>query len=124
MQLSKAFRVKGDGVRRVYFAARRAERYLRDAPRRAVLRALPPSFTLSPDAGFLVEPPARFEESAAVVAHAREALARFDASNPPEGKNRKRFLQNVADSSTFGLDAPPMRLALREDVLAAASGRL
>ena len=34
-RISKAFRVKGDGVRQVYFQARRAERFLRDAPRRA-----------------------------------------------------------------------------------------
>jgi len=119
--LAKAFRVRSDGARSLYAGARRVERFLKDGPRRAALRALPPSFALSPDAGFLVEPPGRFEESAAVVAHARDALRRFDASSPPEGKNRKRFLQNVADATTFGLDTPPMRLALREDVLAAVS---
>lgn len=119
--IAKTFRIRSDGARRIYVGARRVERFLRDAPRRAVLRSLPPSFVIPSDAGFLVEPPGHFEDSAAVVAHAREALTRFDASSPPEGKNRKRFLQNVADSSTFDRDTPPVRLALREDVLTAVS---
>jgi hypothetical protein len=119
--VAKAFRVRSDGPRRFYAGARRIERFLRDAPRRAALRSLPASFEIPVDAGFLVEPPDRFDESAAVVAHARAALSRFDASQPPGGKNRKRFLQNVADSSTFAIDTPPVRLALREDVLAAVS---
>jgi hypothetical protein len=120
--VAKAFRVRSDAARRIYAGARRVERFLRDAPRRAALRALPSSsFAIPDDAGFLVEPPGRFDESAAVVAHARDALSRFDASNPPGGKNRKRFLQNVADSATFALDTPPVRLALRDDVLAAVS---
>ena len=119
-RISKAFRVKGDGLRQVYFQARRAERFLRDSPRRAALRRLPPSpFTIRPDDGFLVLPPGTFDEVDAVVADARDALARFDAAAPPGGKNRKRFLVNVLDRDSLTLESAVVRLALREDVLAA-----
>jgi len=124
-RISKAFRVKGDGVRRLYFAARKAERFLRDAPRRATLRALPSSsITIPRPAGFLVLPPGTFAEIPDVVAHARDTLARADESAPRAGKNKKRFLFNVLDSATVTRDTPAMRLALREDVLASIAGYL
>jgi hypothetical protein len=121
-RVNKAFRVRGDAVRQIYSTARKAERFLRDAPRRAALRRLPDAaWSIPPDAGFLVLPPGRLEETAAVVAEARAALARYDERQPLEGKNRKRFLVNVLDAATLSLDSPTLRLALREDVLAAVS---
>jgi hypothetical protein len=121
-RISKAFRVRNDAVRRVYFNARRAERFLRDAPRRAALRALPAApFTIAPDQGFLVVPPGSFEEVPALVADAHATLARHDASELLDVKNRKRFLVNVLDSATLQADAASVRFALREDVLAAVS---
>jgi hypothetical protein len=71
--------------------------------------------------GFLVVPPGRFQETTAIVADARTALARFDSQMPPEGKNRKRFLQNVLNPASLTIDSPIVRLALRDDILGAVS---
>jgi hypothetical protein len=121
-RVSKAFRVRGTGVRQVYFNARRAERFLRDAPRRAALRALPSrTYDIDGDRGFLVLPPHTFEETPAVIADARVALHRFNATSPPGVKNRKRFLLNVLDPASLTLEAAAMRLALRDDLLSAIS---
>jgi hypothetical protein len=119
-RLAKAFRVRGPRVRRIYHHARRIERYFRDAERRVVGRCLPSTaIDIAPARGFLVLPPGSFPESDGIIAEARDALARFDAAAPPEGKNRKRFLQNVVDASTFSLDSAVLRFGLRDDVLAA-----
>jgi hypothetical protein len=121
-KIAKAFRVRGPGVRRIYFNARRAGRFLRDAPRRSVLATLAPTdIDIAHSAGFLLVAPGRFEETSEIVVEARAALARYDASAPPAGKNRKRFLQNVLDSESLTLDSPIVRLALREDVLSSVS---
>jgi hypothetical protein len=121
-RITKAFRVRGPGVRRVYFNARRASRFLRDAPRRSVLATLAPTdIDIARGVGFLVVPPGRFEETPGIVAEARAALADYDVSAPPAGKNRKRFLQNVLDAGSLTLDSAIVRLALREDVLSAVS---
>jgi hypothetical protein len=121
-RVNKAFRVRGDSVRQIYFTARKAERFLRDGPRRAAFRRLPSAALAIPDArGFLVLPPGRFPEADTIVRDARAALADYDEHTPPEGRNNKRFLVNVLDSSTLTLDSAIVRLALREDVLAAVS---
>lgn len=121
-RVNKAFRVRGDAVRQIYFTARKAGRFLRDVPRRAALRQLPETtLTIPHDAGFVVLPPGRFSETSGIVAEARLALARYNQDAPPEGKNRKRFLIGVLNPSTLTLDSPVVRLALREDVLAAVS---
>src|SRR6185295_10465247 len=92
-RLAKAFRGRGPRVRRLYHTARRVERFFLDAGRRAALGALPEATVRIPrDAGFVVVPTGAFAEADAIVADARAALARYDASAPPEGKNRKRFL--------------------------------
>jgi hypothetical protein len=124
-RISKAFRVKGASVRRVYFNARRAERFLRDAPRRAAMRTLPAtSNTIDRERGFQVSPPGRFAETASIVAEARAALDRFNGTAPASGKNRKRFLQNVLDPSHLAATSAIVRFALRDDVLATVSGYL
>jgi hypothetical protein len=121
-RISKAFRVRGPRMRRVYSTARRATRFLRDAPRRAALRALPPGgFAIDRHRGFLLLPPGQFHETPAVMAEAHAALARFDASAPVRGKARKRFLVNVLDPSALTLESAVMRFTLRDDVLAAVS---
>lgn len=121
-RISKAFRRRGAGVRQMYVSARLATRFFKDAPRRAALATLPPAdLHIARDDGFVVVPPGRFDETPAIVADARWALARFDAAAPPPGKNRKRFLQNVLDPSTLTLDSAIVRFALRSDVLAAVS---
>jgi hypothetical protein len=119
-KISRAFRVRGEGVRQVYFEARRAGNLLHDGPRRAALRRLPEtSLSIGGRDGYLVVPPGRFEETSGMVADARAALAAFDAAMPPGGKNRKRFLVNVQDAARLTLESPVMRFALRDDVLAA-----
>jgi hypothetical protein len=121
-KIRKAFRRRGPGVRQIYVSARRASRFLKDAPRRSALAALPPTdLRIASEAGFVVVPPGTWQETAAIVADARTALARFDTTAPPPGKNRKRFLQNVLDPSTLTLDSAIVRFALRSDVLSAVS---
>jgi hypothetical protein len=117
----KAIRDSSPGVRSVYLNVRRARRYLRDSRRRAVLAALPATpFRIPLDAGFLLLPPGTFEETPEVVTEARAALAVYDAAPLPT-RSRKKFLVNVVDQSRLTLDSSILRLALREDVLAAAA---
>ena len=121
-KIAKAFRVRGPGLRRIYFNARRASRFLRDAPRRSILATLSRTDVDIPaDAGFVVASPERFPETNAIVHEARAALASYDATSPPSGKNRKRFLQNVLDSSSLTLESALLRFALRADVLSSVS---
>jgi hypothetical protein len=121
-RISKAFRVRGTTARAIYYNARRAGRFFRDSVRRSAMAALPPTGVHIPrEAGFVLVPGDRFEETPAIVADARAALSRFDASMPPGGKNRKRFLQNVLDPSTLTVESPIVRFALRGDVLSTVS---
>lgn len=121
-RISKAFRVRGTTVRGIYYNARRAGRFFRDGPRRSAFATLPPTDIRIPaDAGFSVVPAGFFRETAEIVSDAHLALSNFDATYPPGGKNRKRFLQNVLDPSTLAVDSPIVRFALRCDVLSAVS---
>ncbi len=121
-KLVKAFRVRGAGVRRIYFNARRLERFFRDSDRRTTLQQLPrTSLRIRRELGFEIVPPGAFAETDAIVRDARDALATFDAAAPPSGKNRKRFLQNVLDAGTLTRESAAVRFALRDDVLAAVS---
>jgi hypothetical protein len=121
-RLSKAFRVRGDGARRIYHGARVAARLLRDAPRRGALRQLgTTAFAIPADSGFLVLPPDAFTESGEIVRDAHEALARFEAGLRPESRSRKQFLVNVLDTSTVTTASSMIRFALRDDVLTAVS---
>lgn len=121
-RIRKAFRRRGPGVREIYANARRVSRFFKDAPRRVALSALPPTDIHIPrEAGFVILQAGRFAEIAEVVADAHRAHAAFDASAPPAGKNRKRFLQNVLDVSTLTLGSAVIRFALRPDVLATVS---
>ena len=121
-RISKAFRVRGTRARALYTAARRAERFFRDRDRRTMFRALPASpLTIDRARGYLAVPPGRFVEIPDVVRDAERVLAEADAIDAPRGKSQKRFLVNVLDASTLTLDSPVMRLALREDILAAVS---
>ena len=114
--------MRGLRVRRMYSYARRAARLFRDARRRSLGRRLPSTtLAIARSRGFLVVPPGAFVETAGIVTEAREALGRFDAGAPPDGKNRKRFLQNVLDASTLSLDSAVLRFALRDDVLSAVT---
>ncbi len=121
-RVAKAFRVRGPRVRVIYHRARRIERFFRDAGRRTAGRHLPVTdVVIDRRVGFLVRPPGTFAETDQIVADARQALSSFNAGTPPEGKNRKRFLQNVLDASSLSLDAAVLRFALRDDVLAAVT---
>lgn len=120
-RLTKAIRIRGDAERRLFHAARRVGRFLRDGPRRAALRSLGPSpFEIRAGNGFLVMPPGSFAEMPAIVADAHAALARFDAATS-SGDSRKRFLVNVLDRRSLTADSAVVRFALRDDVLAAIS---
>src|ERR1044071_8080933 len=94
-RVAKAFRVRGSGTREVYFRARKVARFFRDAERRQTLAGLgAPRFHVPREAGFLLLAPGTFDETPAIIADARAALVQYDAAQPPQGKNRKRFLQN------------------------------
>ena len=121
-RVTKTFRGRTARVRQVYHTWRRVERFFKDADRRRTLGQLPAtSLQIDHTRGFLVAVPGTFPETDDVVREARRALAAYDASAPPTGKNRKRFLQNVLDVSTLTRDSAAVRFALREDVLAAVA---
>jgi hypothetical protein len=121
-RVAKAFRVRGTGTREVYFRARKVARFFRDGDRRQMLANLGrPRFHIPRADGFLLLAAGTFEETPAIIRDACAALSRFDAAQPPDGKNRKRFLQNVLDASMLTRESPMIRLALREDVLVAVS---
>jgi hypothetical protein len=121
-RLTKTFRGRGARVRQVYHTWRRVERFFRDSDRRSALQQLPrTTLRIRPELGFEIVPPGVFAETDDIVRDARQALATFDASSPPSGKNRKRFLQNVLDTSTLTRASAAVRFALRDDVLAAVS---
>ena len=124
-RLTRTFRGRSAGVRQVYHTWRRVERFFKDSDRRSALQQLPQTnLRIERDLGFHVAPPGVFGEADDIVREARAALAAFDATAPPAGKNRKRFLQNVLDASTLTRDSAAVRFALRDDVLAAVSGYL
>jgi hypothetical protein len=121
-QITKAMRIRSDGIRNVYTVFRRAARYWRDGERRAALRALPEPLWGVPRArGFSIFEPDRFAEVPQIVADARASLARSERSGLPATSSRKRFLVPVQDPATITLDSAVMRFALREDVLNAVS---
>ena len=125
MTLTKTFRVRGARVRQVYHTWRRVERFLRDSDRRSSLGKLPSTdLRIARERGFLIGPPGAFAETDDVVREAQQALKQFDATTPPAGKNRKRFLQNVLDASTLTQESAAVRFALRDDVIAAVSAYL
>lgn len=121
-RIARAFRVRGPRARAWYVRARRAARFFRDRRRRAVLAALPPAAFQIPSAiGYVTVPPATFQETPAIITDAQAWFRAFEPSEPPRGKNRKRFLQNVFDSSTLKHEASVVRFALREDLLIAVA---
>ena len=121
-QLTKAMRVRTDGVRSVYTVFRRAARYWRDGERRAAYRELPdPLWSLAPGRGFAIFEPGQFAEVVQIVADARARLEESERHGPPATASRKRFLVPVQDPATLTLDSAVMRFALREDVLNAVS---
>jgi hypothetical protein len=121
-RLNKAVRLRGAAVRDIYAAARRVQRFQRDAPRRAAMRRLPASpLEIPRERGYLMLPPGTFAESAAVIAESHAALARFDLNLAAAKRDGKRFLVNVLDASTLTLDSALVQLALREDLLVAIS---
>jgi len=121
-RLTKSFRARGARVRQVYHTWRRVERFFKDSDRRSALQRLPPTnLRIERELGFRIVPPGVFAETSDIVSEGRQALAAFDATTPPAGKNRKRFLQNVLDASTLTRQSAAVRFALRDDVLAAVA---
>jgi hypothetical protein len=121
-QITKAIRIRSDGVRGMYTAFRRAERYWRDGDRRTVYRQLPaPAWSLPDARGFATFAPGTFDEIPAIVADARASLERSEREGLPATASRKRFLVPVQDPATLTLESAAMRFALREDVLNAVS---
>jgi hypothetical protein len=121
-QITKAMRIRSDGVRNVYTAVRRAARYWRDGDRRAALRALPePAWRIPSARGYEVFQPGEFAETPQLIADATASLAAFEKTGTPATASRKRFLVPVQDPAAVTLDSAVMRFALREDVLNAVS---
>src|SRR5436309_14478233 len=109
-RLTRTFRVRSAGVRQVYHTWRRVERFFKDSDRRTALQHLPHTkLRIDRDLGFHIVYPGVFGETDDVVLDARHALATVDASAPPTGKNRKRFLQNVVDASTLTCESAAVR---------------
>jgi hypothetical protein len=122
IRLKKSIRDGAPWFRRLYSGVRRAAALVRDRRRRAIVGALPDdSLAMSRDAGFLIVPPGTFSTVEQVVHQARDVLATYDASSPPAGKSKKRFLVNVLEPESLTLRSAIVQFALRDDVLAMVS---
>ena len=109
------------GPRSWYVRYRKAASLRTMLERRHARAALPPAaFTVPRDKGFLVLPPGTFPEVNEIVTAAHHALeetdmqARIDAGHKP-------FLVSLLKSADITLDSPYMRLALRPEIVRAAS---
>lgn len=125
VRLHRTVRDGSADVRSLYVAARKTGAFLRDRPRRAILRGLPPPVhAISRDAGFLIVSADALPSVGLVVAEAQAALSHFDQHRPPDGKNKKRFLVNVLYRDTLTRDSEIVKFALRPDVLRTVSDYL
>lgn len=119
------FRAGGDTRRALYTVGRKLQRPGLSSTRRRLateLKAKPP-FEIPQDAGYLVFPPGHFSEAAEVVAEAERVIREADMALRMK-KALKPFFARMLDPATIKLESPFMRLALREDVLAAVSAYL
>ena len=95
--------------------------------RRAAARHLAShsSFTIDRERGFRVFPPGAFPEAGEIVALTHDMGRHVDLDRPGLSKKaRSGFMVPLLDPSTLDLTSPFLRLALRSDVVAAASGYL
>jgi hypothetical protein len=121
-------RVRGgsDRERAIYVGVRKAL-----APRMTLTRAQaaragdPAELEIPADKGYLILPPGALPEAAEVVA---DATTRFEESGGAEGikrdRKRKQFMIPIVGQTDLTRESPIVRLALRDDVLAAASAYL
>ena len=117
-------RMGSDRKRRLYVAARRLVAPVRSTRRTLAARrnAQGSGFTIPPDRGFLVFGPDGFPEAREVVQAAQRRLGEVD---PDEIRKRgKSFMVPILEQASLTHESPLVRLALREDVLQAASAYL
>jgi hypothetical protein len=79
-------------------------------------------FEIEREQGFRVTGPATFPEVAEIVEAAQQRIAAISPEQLQGGKSQLKT--HLLDMSTLGLDSPYLRLALREDILAAVAAYL
>ena len=95
--------------------------------RRAAARSLAqhPAFTIDRDRGFVVFPPETFPEAAEIASIARDLGRNVDLTRPGLSKKaRSGFMVPLLEPTTIDLTSPFLRLALRNDVIAAVTAYL
>jgi hypothetical protein len=120
-RVSKSARIGSDRKRGLYVAARRVLIPARSTARTLAARSGNPPLDLriDPRGGFLVLDSQRFPESAEIVALARAKLGEVD---PDEIRKRgKPFMTPILDGTVLTRESPLLRLALRQELLAAVA---
>jgi hypothetical protein len=82
-------------------------------------------FRIDPELGYVVYPPGAYPEAAAIAELARPLAGGVDTHRAGLSKKaRAGFMIPLLDADALTLDSPLLRLALRQDVLAAVSSYL
>ena len=114
-----------DRDRALYVAMRKAT-----TPRQTLVRSraakddASPGIEIRQDTGFAIFPPGHFAEAGECARLAQERLASTDVGSISRRKGAKQFMLPIIDQSELTRESPFMRIALREDVLAAVAGYL
>lgn len=124
-EAKRSIRNAGDRERDLYVGVRKAL-----APRTTLVRTRAAKrssgdapFEIPADLGYALFEPGRFAEAAEVVAEAQRLRDGADLEKAAS-KTKKTFMIPLLDRSTLDRSSPFLRLALREDVLAAAASYL
>ena len=126
-RLNRFFQHRSESERRVFERMRQALSLPTIVTRRAAAReiAADASFTIHRDRGYAVFPPDAFAEAREIVAATADLGRQVDLTRPGLSKKaRSGFMVPILDVASLTLDSPMLRLALRQDVIAAVSSYL
>ncbi len=126
-RINHYFQHRKERERLLFEKVRRTLTWPAIATRRSAARGLAsaPSFTIDPERGFRIFPPATFSEADEIVATTGEVGRDVDLSRPGLSKKAKAgFMVPMIDPATLTLESPFLRLALRPDIIGAVSAYL
>jgi len=126
-RINHFFQHRSESERRVFERMRQALSLPTIVTRRAAAReiAADASFTIHRDRGYAVFPPDAFAEAREIVAATADLGRQVDLTRPGLSKKaRSGFMVPILDVASLTLDSPMLRLALRQDVIAAVSSYL
>jgi hypothetical protein len=126
-RINHFFQHRSESERRVFERMRQALSLPTIVGRRTAAReiAADASFTIHRDRGYAVFPPDAFPEARDIVEATADLGRSVDLTKPGLSKKaRSGFMVPMIDVASLTLDSPMLRLALRQDVIAAVSSYL